>query len=277
MLHRERHIVKTVQVTCLYELVSLSGETDSYLACRDPYGWANSCKENIAGNFANHVAYSPGGGHVVQLISIKSQVFFPASSQLLSQRSTKLLLNLHSGHKGIVDIRLVKIFDEVPLIFVSELVLEKCERLHEIHTQRCESQNRSVNLKQESSFLRRLIKRIPNIARPFLLRLQLNDPRITRSLDSSLIQNHGFLVSCHFQSLKIQDTGFLGALEYFRTEDEPGFKQIAGYAGYPRVVGSYVQTTEFRYDPCIYRHFDPAKMSHSQELFVYRRKVRVER
>lgn len=138
-----------------------------------------------------------------------------------------------------------------------------------MHTQRCESQNRCINLKQEPPLLRRLIKSIPNIACPFFLRLQLNDSRIACSLNSTLIQNHGFLVNCHVQNFGIQARQRLSWRS--GTFPDPKVNQVLSKSQNMRPIPALwvgCPDSTFRYNPCIYRNFDPAKMSYIQELFV---------
>lgn len=63
--------------------------------------------------------------------------------------------NSHSRNEGIVDVGLIEIFDQV--------------------AQRSKSQNRSVQLEQEPSLLRRLVQSVPDVALPFALGMDLNN------------------------------------------------------------------------------------------------------
>jgi hypothetical protein len=76
----------------IYQRVSFSEERkEVHLACWDPNRGSNSCQENVAGDFSDHIAYCPGSGHVIQLIPIQSQVFFPALRQFFSRTQMKAL------------------------------------------------------------------------------------------------------------------------------------------------------------------------------------------
>jgi len=57
------------------------------------------------------IADSPAGLHVVQLVTVQTQIFFPMNKLVPNQGICGY--TIHSRHKSAVDVRLVEVLDEV--------------------------------------------------------------------------------------------------------------------------------------------------------------------
>lgn len=80
----------------------------------------------------------------------------------------------HAGHERIVNVGLLYQCEHTDARSSCGSVDTHIKILDEI-PQRCERQHRCIELKQELPLLRRLVERVPDVALPFALRLDLDD------------------------------------------------------------------------------------------------------
>lgn len=112
--HGENGPYDLVSSACVYQI---RWSDIPYFASGNPYRWSNTREKDIARDFSYYVADSPRGLHIIQFIPIKRKLFFPTNS-VSERRTGQNQGTIHARHKCIIDIRLVKVFDEVTYVEV---------------------------------------------------------------------------------------------------------------------------------------------------------------